>query len=438
MEIASPMTDGIVSDWDATEKLWRYGLEDILGAQVTEQPLLITEQIWNTDENRKKAMEVAFESLDTPAFYIAKRPVCTLFASGKGSGLVVDIGADIASVTPVLDGLTLFKTSKRSRHAGTYINKHIEALLKASDFDLTPRYLVAARQTGLEPGEKATEYKKRSLLAPVTASFHDFQVSRLIEEFKESMAQVQDTPYTDEAASQAGTDVYSNRVFEFPDGSSVEYGSERFKVAEPLFKPRDFLLEGEELLEAPEVKEEDGDDDDNKDDSKENGKDADSKDKEKGKASKGSKDKGQDGDKDKDKEKPTEKSAATAAKELKALVYTDRTQGPFTTTGISDMIIDAINSCDVDIRANLANNVIITGGTSLIQGFTDRVNEDLVHALPGYKIRIHAPGNLIERKFSAWIGGSILASLGTFHQLWISKKEYEEVGVSKLLEKRFR
>lgn len=34
----------------------------------------------------------------------------------------------------------------------------------------------------------------------------------------------------------------------------------------------------------------------------------------------------------------------------------------------------------------------------------------------------------IERRFSTWIGGSILATLGSFQQLWVSKQEYEEHG----------
>ena len=50
------------------------------------------------------------------------------------------------------------------------------------------------------------------------------------------------------------------------------------------------------------------------------------------------------------------------------------------------------------------------------------------------KIKIHAAGLATERKYGAWIGGSILSSLGTFHQMWISKEEYEERGVS--VEKR--
>lgn len=35
-----------------------------------------------------------------------------------------------------------------------------------------------------------------------------------------------------------------------------------------------------------------------------------------------------------------------------------------------------------------------------------------------------------ERKYSVWIGGSILSSLSTFQQMWIAKSEYDEAGPS--------
>ena len=41
------------------------------------------------------------------------------------------------------------------------------------------------------------------------------------------------------------------------------------------------------------------------------------------------------------------------------------------------------------------------------------------------KVKIVAPP---ERKYSVWIGGSILASLSTFQNLWVSKQEYDESG----------
>jgi actin-related protein 4 len=81
------------------------------------------------------------------------------------------------------------------------------------------------------------------------------------------------------------------------------------------------------------------------------------------------------------------------------------------------------------------SNVIVTGGASLTYRLMDRISNELAQLFPAPRIRLIAPGNTIERKYAAWIGGSILASLGSFHQLWISKKEYEEHGPS-IVEKR--
>lgn len=41
------------------------------------------------------------------------------------------------------------------------------------------------------------------------------------------------------------------------------------------------------------------------------------------------------------------------------------------------------------------------------------------------KLGIVAPP---ERKYSVWIGGSILASLSTFQQIVVTREEYDETG----------
>ncbi|KAI1809429.1 chromatin remodeling and histone acetyltransferase complexes subunit putative [Poronia punctata] len=102
---------------------------------------------------------------------------------------------------------------------------------------------------------------------------------------------------------------------------------------------------------------------------------------------------------------------------------------------IPEMIKACLNAVDVDLRPNLLGNVVVTGGTSLLNGFNDRLNNELMTMHPGMKIKLHAAGLATERRFGAWIGGSILASLGTFHQMWISRKEYEENGAG-IVEKR--
>ncbi|OAR00190.1 hypothetical protein LLEC1_07670 [Akanthomyces lecanii] len=102
---------------------------------------------------------------------------------------------------------------------------------------------------------------------------------------------------------------------------------------------------------------------------------------------------------------------------------------------IPELIKASLSAIDVDLRGNLLANVVVMGSTSLINGFNDRLNNELTAMYPGLKIKIHAAGLTSERRFASWIGGSILASLGTFHQMWISKKEYEENGVN-IVEKR--
>jgi actin-like protein 6A len=68
-------------------------------------------------------------------------------------------------------------------------------------------------------------------------------------------------------------------------------------------------------------------------------------------------------------------------------------------------------------------NVVLAGGGSLFAGLGERLNNELVRNFP--HVKIHAPGNPAERKYGSWLGGSILASLGTFHQLWISREEWQ-------------
>ncbi len=81
--------------------------------------------------------------------------------------------------------------------------------------------------------------------------------------------------------------------------------------------------------------------------------------------------------------------------------------------------------------------MVVVGGGSLVPGLVDRINLEMGLRFPGSKIKIHSPGNTVERKYSAWLGGSILASLGTFHQLWVAAEEWKEHGPSILRQSEY-
>ena len=103
--------------------------------------------------------------------------------------------------------------------------------------------------------------------------------------------------------------------------------------------------------------------------------------------------------------------------------------------GIHEFTYNSIMKCDMDIRRELYANIVMSGGTTMYPGIADRVNKEIVAlAPPGVKVKVIAPP---ERKYSVWIGGSILASLTTFQQMWITKEEYDESGPSLVHRKCF-
>jgi len=101
------------------------------------------------------------------------------------------------------------------------------------------------------------------------------------------------------------------------------------------------------------------------------------------------------------------------------------------TLSVANVVSTSINMCDIDVRSALYGGIIITGGNTLLPGFVERLTHDLNAKCPANaKLKVHSAPSSSERRFGSWIGGSILASLGSFQQMWISKQEYDESGKS--------
>lgn len=111
--------------------------------------------------------------------------------------------------------------------------------------------------------------------------------------------------------------------------------------------------------------------------------------------------------------------------------------GPDAKKTIPAMVSAALNAVDVEIRPVLLSQVVLTGGGSLVEKMAERIQSELSAMFPNPRVRVHTTTAATDRKYGAWIGGSVLASLGTFHQMWVSKKEYEEHGAG-IVEKRCR
>lgn len=210
-----------------------------------------------------------------------------------------------------------------------------------------------------------------------TPSFRAFEEERVVQEFKESVVQTWVGPgRLASGNAQGGTNedwirAQPGRPFEMPDGSNQLWGIERYRVVESLFDER-------AALPLPQD------------------------------------------------QKPFQYPSSS---------FIDPSFIPQKSHTIPELIKNALQAVDMDLRPHMLNNIVITGGTTLIQGFADRLQHELMGMFPGPKVRVQAAGLSSERRFGSWIGGSILGSLGTFHQMWVSKKEYEEFGVG-VVEKR--
>eukprot|EP01120_Amphizonella_sp_Union-15-10_P008650 TRINITY_DN314_c0_g1_i1.p1 TRINITY_DN314_c0_g1~~TRINITY_DN314_c0_g1_i1.p1 ORF type:complete len:437 (-),score=79.96 TRINITY_DN314_c0_g1_i1:112-1422(-) len=103
--------------------------------------------------------------------------------------------------------------------------------------------------------------------------------------------------------------------------------------------------------------------------------------------------------------------------------------------GIHELLYNSIMKCDIDVRADLYSNIVLSGGSTMFPGIQYRIQREMKMLAPKtMKIKVVAPP---ERKYSVWIGGSILASLPSFANMWITSDEYEEQGVSIVHKKCF-
>jgi actin-related protein 4 len=269
------------------------------------------------------------------------------FSVGKTTALVVDIGASMVSVTPIIDGMILKKGVKTSPLGGNFLSQQTRQMFATQQpaVPLVPYYMVSSK-TPVDAGQPSQAvYKKYE--TPPTESFRIWEEERVLKGFKESVVQVYDHGRLNgpvpgaQVQGTTGEDIAKNepgKPFEMPDGWNQLFGVERYKVSEGLFDAAASYT-----------------DDDH----------------------------------------PAPKQEETVAELVKA----------------------SLMAVDQDVRPGLLLNIVIVGGSSLVQGFVKRFDTEIKAMFPGPTVRLTAPSNPVERKYASWIGGSILSSLGSFHQV---------------------
>jgi len=304
LSLQYPIEHGIVTNWDAMEKIWHHTFYNELRTDPEEQAVLLTEAPLNPKANREKMTQIMFETFNVPSFYVQIQAVLSLYSSGRTTGVVLDSGDGVTHTVPIYEGYCLPHAVQRLDVAGRDITAFMTRLLTERGY-----------------------------------SFVTSAEREIVRDIKEKLGFVAENYDEALAAAEQSSEIEQN--YELPDGQIVTIGAERFRCAEALFQPN--LLGLEQM-------------------------------------------------------------------------------------GVTALTHRTILKSDVDIRRALFRNVVISGGTTMFPGFAERVHAELKAKAPSsMAIKIIAAA---ERKYSVWIGGSILSSLSSFDEMWISKNEYDEAGPS--------
>lgn len=363
-----------------------------------------------TQEKQKALMlEALFESLDAPAAYIAPSAMLSSFAYGRQTSLVVDIGHSGSRVTPLVDGHCLSYGSVRSERGGEWLGNIQRSVLEGvwdvngSAVNKWNGWGKKNKGPGLPPCQDEGIIPRYNLHPSLLAKFAEKKVEAIKRSPFHSMA-IHEVMYEMMTSSHILPLVSSNDE----PAPFCGYGSNDEESGENTEIDNDVDME-----ENDKEEEEDHHHDDE-----------------------GSCYTLPDGT-------IVDLARSRAGKDLcrlPELLFSEHLPSFITSTNgidypgnmlpLHELIHKSLNQIlDVDLRKELSSNIILTGGVSLFPTLDKRLSAELGKVLPSsYKYKVIASKNSIENRYSAWIGGSVLSSLGSFQQLWLSKREYEEYG----------
>ncbi|KAJ8599015.1 hypothetical protein CTAYLR_007684 [Chrysophaeum taylorii] len=208
-----PMARGMVDDWSDMERVWAHAY-DGLSVSSDAHPLLLTEAPLNAARHRERCAEVLFEHFNVPALFLAPQAILSLYASGRTTGLVLDVGDGVSHAVPVYEGFAV---------------KHAVARMDVAGRDVTDRLALLMRRAGCAFATSA-EYD-------VCREIKEKRCYVALEPNKDEHALASSLAAQAPALDKPNTPDATPRAHELPDGSRVILGPERFRAPEVLFDP---------------------------------------------------------------------------------------------------------------------------------------------------------------------------------------------------------
>jgi len=307
-----------------------------LNATASEHPLLLTESPFNPKANREQMAQLFFETFSAPALFVSPPAVLSLYASGRTTGVVLDVGEGLTHCIPVYEGYALVHSISRSDIGGRDVTKQLQLSLRKSGIAFTTTAESDLVKKMKEEICFITSNKNNNNNNNNTSTSNGTESAKISMEINPSS-----TTTATAAATTTTTTTTTSAPYQLPDGHVIQISSERYQAPEILFHP--MLIGSEE-------------------------------------------------------------------------------------PSVTDALFYSIQKSDLDLRQTLYSQIVLAGGSTCIPGFGERLLTELRGKAPAHtRLRISAPP---ERMYSAWTGGSILASLATFKNMWVTKSEWDEYGSS--------
>lgn len=126
----------------------------------------MTEAPLNPKSNRDQAAQIFFETFNVPALFVSIQAVLSLYASGRTTGVVLDVGDGVAHTVPVYEGFAVPHAIKRSDVAGRDVTRYLQLLLRkegtnlhtSAEFEIVRILKEKACYVSLNPGKEEKEF----------------------------------------------------------------------------------------------------------------------------------------------------------------------------------------------------------------------------------------------------------------------------------------
>ncbi|KAG5482938.1 hypothetical protein LSCM1_06977 [Leishmania martiniquensis] len=128
----SLLEHGLVADWDAMEEYWRHLFNSYLCVEPQDVGILLTEAVATPYEQREAAAEILFESFGVPQLCVGLQVLFVLSDVGDGcdTALVVESGAGVTQVVPVVSGYAVASAARRFPVAGRDVTQYVLSCLR--------------------------------------------------------------------------------------------------------------------------------------------------------------------------------------------------------------------------------------------------------------------------------------------------------------------